>query len=117
MALADGSFVIARTEPDGLLDLFQYDGATLAEIGVLLNWRGVGVDGSLFDGMVGLVGDGTVPGDADGDGDVDLDDLAVLAAHFLQSTSNGASDGDFDGDGDVDLYDFAILAVNYRTGV
>ena len=54
-ALPDGSFVMARAEPDGLLDLYQYDGTTLAEIGVLQNWRGVGAGGSLFDGMTGLV--------------------------------------------------------------
>ena len=49
-----------------------------------------------------------VPGDADGDGDVDLDDFAYLLSNFGQ-TGKVWCDGDFDGDGDVDLDDFSIL--------
>jgi hypothetical protein len=49
------------------------------------------------------------PGDVNGDGVVDLADLALLLAHF--GTLNGATvgDGDFDGDADVDLADLALL--------
>jgi len=47
------------------------------------------------------------PGDVDGDGDVDLQDLATLLANF--GSSGGTFPGDLDGDGDVDLQDLATL--------
>jgi len=51
------------------------------------------------------------PGDLDADGDVDLQDLAVLLAAY------GADDsGDVDGDGDTDLTDLATLLSNYGSG-
>lgn len=58
-------------------------------------------------------------GDADLDGDVDLTDLAILAANY----GNGPTPpmlwgaGDFDGDDDTDLTDLAILASNYGQNV
>jgi hypothetical protein len=51
--------------------------------------------------------------DLDGDGDVSLQDLAVLLAHF--GGSGDPSDGDLDGDGDVDLQDLANLLANFGT--
>ncbi len=51
----------------------------------------------------------TWKGDADCDFDVDLDDLAQLAAHYGQSKNAEWHDGDFDGDGDVDLDDLVLL--------
>ncbi|MBU0617429.1 MAG: hypothetical protein KKI02_06915 [Planctomycetes bacterium] len=55
------------------------------------------------------------PGDLDGDGDVDLADLAQLLANY--GTTEGAvyEDGDLDGDGDVDLSDLAALLAVYGT--
>jgi len=54
------------------------------------------------------------PGDADGDGDVDLDDFAILKTTFGADplTDDRA---DFDGDGNVDLDDFAILKTHFGT--
>jgi hypothetical protein len=48
------------------------------------------------------------PGDLDGDGDVDLSDLAILLASYGVDAG-----GDLDGDGDTDLSDLAILLANY----
>src|SRR5262245_18680031 len=47
--------------------------------------------------------------DVDHDGDVDLQDMAFLLAHF--GTTSGATfeDGDIVGDGDVELQDLAFL--------
>ncbi|NLF32193.1 MAG: hypothetical protein GX591_15060 [Planctomycetes bacterium] len=51
-------------------------------------------------------------GDADGDGDVDLDDFVILKNAFGQSPLLDPR-ADFDGDGDVDLDDFVILKLNF----
>lgn len=52
-----------------------------------------------------------VAGDLDGDGDVDLGDLAVLLADY--GCTGGGCSGDIDGDGDTDLADLAALLANY----
>ncbi len=51
------------------------------------------------------------PGDADLDGDVDIDDFVALKANFGSGTT--WVQGDFDGDGDVDIDDFVILKGNF----
>jgi len=48
-------------------------------------------------------------GDLDGDGDVDISDLAVLLANYGTTSGAAYEDGDLDGDGDVDLGDLAAL--------
>lgn len=55
------------------------------------------------------------PGDVNGDGVVDLTDLAILLSHF--GTSSGASleNGDLNGDEVVDLTDLAILLSQFGT--
>jgi hypothetical protein len=55
------------------------------------------------------------PGDLDGDGDVDLTDLAQLLAHYGMTEGATYEDGDLDGDGDVDLTDLAALLSVYGT--
>jgi hypothetical protein len=56
-----------------------------------------------------------VPGDANGDGTVDIGDLGILAAHYGQ---NGKiwGQGDFNGDSMVDVGDLGILAAHYAQG-
>jgi hypothetical protein len=54
-------------------------------------------------------------GDLDGDGDVDLGDLAMLLAHYGATSGAAYEDGDLDGDEDVDLGDLAALLVLYGT--
>lgn len=54
------------------------------------------------------------PGDLNGDGAIDLEDLATLLANY--GTTGGAyEDGDLDGDGDVDLSDLSALLAVYGT--
>jgi hypothetical protein len=53
----------------------------------------------------------TIPGDIDGDGDVDVDDLMALIAAYGSSCSGCPED--IDGDGDVDVDDLMILLGNY----
>jgi hypothetical protein len=54
-----------------------------------------------------------VPGDLNGDGHVDLTDLAMLLADYGCNTAPCA--GDTDGDGDTDLVDLATLLANFGT--
>ena len=53
--------------------------------------------------------------DTDGDGDVDLTDLAVLLSKFGLMSGATSADGDTDGDGDVDLTDLAVLLAEFGT--
>ncbi len=54
-------------------------------------------------------------GDADADGDVDLDDFATLKRHFGTAAGATWALGDFDADGDVDFEDFVILKHGFGT--
>ncbi len=56
-------------------------------------------------------------GDTNGDGNVCLDDLAHLLAHYGQTGGASWRDGDFDADGNVTLSDLAMLLSNYGAGV
>lgn len=55
-------------------------------------------------------------GDADLNGQVDVDDLYRLATHWLTSTTNWV-DGDFNHDGIVNGADLGLLGVNWQAGV
>jgi hypothetical protein len=57
-------------------------------------------------------GDAACPGDTDGNGAVDLDDLLAVLSNF-GSAAGGLSDGDVDGSGAVDLEDLLIVLGNF----
>lgn len=76
--------------------------------------------GGVFDIAVGIVSAywarwGCAPCvcDVDGNGVVELADLAILLGHF--GGSGGPSDGDQNGDGSVDLADLALLLSAFGT--
>ncbi len=56
-----------------------------------------------------------VPGDADGDGDVDAFDLGIWQTQFGETGESLSAD--FDGDGDVDAFDLGLWQTNFGTGV
>jgi hypothetical protein len=66
-----------------------------------------------------LIVDGALswlPGDANGDGRVDIADLGILAANWQQS-GRSWQHGNFNGDGWVDIADLGVLAGNWQSGV
>jgi len=71
---------------------------------------------SLDDLVITTAGVPTVPGDTDGDDDVDADDAAVLATNWGTNVGTGGFVmGDFNGDELVNAADAAILAANWGT--
>lgn len=67
-----------------------------------------------------FVFDGTkcsgVPGDLDGDGDVDIVDFSTFAACFGQPPVDQCVCADMDNDGDIDIVDFSTFAAQFGTG-
>ena len=53
-----------------------------------------------------------LPGDANGDDTVDINDLTIVLAHYGQSGMTW-SQGEFTGDGTVDINDLTIVLANY----
>jgi hypothetical protein len=54
-----------------------------------------------------------VPGDFDGDGDVDGADFVAWQTNFPTATGATLAQGDADGDGDVDGADFVVWQTNF----
>ncbi len=102
--------------PVGSMAEFTTDPISLsAGAHTLLFVGGATGDTALIDNvsMVGIVPD-IVPGDTDGDEDVDAADATTLASFWQQSgLTGGASEGDFNDDGWANDLDATILAANW----
>jgi hypothetical protein len=85
IALVD--HILNLTLPGGTGDLFKYDNGFFAGLGV--------------------------PGDVDGDGDVDLDDFSLMSANMYMNVAGGPADGDFNHDGVVNFNDYVVQALNF----
>jgi hypothetical protein len=57
-----------------------------------------------------------LPGDANGDGAVNVSDLSLLAANYGVTNNATWAMGDFTGDGAVNVSDLSLLAANYGSG-
>ena len=53
------------------------------------------------------------PGDANGDGQVDINDLTIVLTNYGQIAGMAWSQGDFTGDGAVDMDDLTIVLANF----
>ena len=58
-----------------------------------------------------------LPGDANLDGKVDINDLTIVLSHYNQTTGAAWATGDFNGDGKVDINDLTIVLSNYNQSV
>ena len=54
-----------------------------------------------------------LPGDANGDGTVDINDLNIVLNSMRTGAAGTWADGDFNGDGVVDISDFNLLLSYY----
>ncbi len=57
-----------------------------------------------------------LPGDANGDGRVDINDLTIVLSNYGQSGTNW-NEGDFTGSGTVDINDLTIVLAHYNQSV
>ena len=55
-----------------------------------------------------------LPGDANLDGRVDINDLTIVLANYNQTSGMSWSTGDFNLDGTVDINDLTIVLANYN---
>ncbi len=111
--LPDGSAIITYVD-----DPTQGDGnAENKEHVIVVNPDGT-FPGGRVDGFLVEVPCDPVPGDVDGDGDVDQADLGALLGAYGSSVGDPDYDraADIDDDGDVDQADLGALLGNYGSG-
>ena len=70
---------------------------------------GYGTNGTYNEGFLLTA---TLPGDANGDGKVDINDLTIVLSHYGQ-TGMSWGQGEFTGDGTVDINDLTIVLAHY----
>jgi T5SS/PEP-CTERM-associated repeat protein len=103
-------------QPGDAFEVFTYAGLAGAfdSITSLIPGLSFSLD---LSGSVGIltVDSTQIPGDANGDGIVNLSDFLILRRNFGNDDA-GFADGDFNGDGRVNLSDFLILRRNFGSG-
>ncbi|NLF31033.1 MAG: hypothetical protein GX591_09125 [Planctomycetes bacterium] len=97
---------------NGVLNLKFFHGGADFDRTAWIDTIAIDPDGFTLD-RIEDIGTACNPGDADGDGDVDLDDFVILKNNFGTATGATCAQGDFDDDGDVDLDDFVLLKNNF----
>jgi len=70
---------------------------------------------SNYKGFTGTASHGVKAGNINLDGNVDFQDLGVLATNFNVLTGRNWTTGDFNGDGKTDFQDLGVLATNFNT--
>jgi len=76
-----------------------------------VGWETLIQDNLLVDGWVFV----TIQGDVDGDRDVDIFDIVMMASAYGSGEGDPAYNPiyDIDGDGDIDIFDIVAAAGNY----
>ena len=120
---ADDFVLMTSATQNGTFDTVQYDGSTLVPLGEVDSsgsFRSYSGTGGIFSALtytattVEFQNLLALPGDTDGDQDIDLSDYVRLASNFApDGTTYTWTDGDFDLDGDIDLSDYNDLAANF----
>ena len=101
--LGPGTCVIGQATVDGLYPAGPGTQAVFDEEG----WGAAPVQATLAY---------VLPGDANGDGKVDINDLTIVLSHYGQ-TGMAWTQGEFTGDGTVDINDLTIVLAHYGQSV
>ena len=110
---------------------FIYSSGTMTDLNALVNpasgWTLAYAEGINDSGEIAGYGTNAIgntdafllkplpPGDANGDGTVDINDLTVVLTDFGEIAGMSWSTGDFNGDGKVDVNDLTVVLANYGT--
>lgn len=102
-------YSVSATAPEGTVSV-----RVAGILNNLMNNEAGGAQSAFWDdfSLMAVVDPG-LPGDANGDGKVDLLDLDILGANFGLTGGATVSQGDFNGDGNVDLLDLDVLGSNF----
>jgi probable HAF family extracellular repeat protein len=128
---SSGTTVGVSWSSSGTDRAFVYSGGTMTDLNTLVMGanpfsnlqEAIGISGNgqyiVGNGIVASTGEtegflltAAIPGDANGDGQVDVNDLTIVLSHFGQTGQTWA-DGAFTGDGTVDVNDLTIVLAHF----